>query len=77
MDISYKSGEEITKLVNTYTEGEMSHEMEIALVEEWMISGAAACPKSKTLIHREKYFRNVKFSSIKDILVQAEIGGLI
>lgn len=47
-------------------------ELEIARVEEWMIAGASACPREKTLRQRAKYFSNVKFSTLVELLQLAK-----
>lgn len=46
-----------------------------AEAEEWQISGAAACPEEKTRRQHEKYFRNLRFLSIEQLLQEAETTG--
>ncbi|KAL4904294.1 major facilitator superfamily domain-containing protein [Aspergillus multicolor] len=44
-------------------------------VEQWQVTGATVCPKEKTLRQREKYFSNVKFMSVEEMLKVAEKEG--
>ncbi|KAG9241337.1 hypothetical protein BJ878DRAFT_233823 [Calycina marina] len=72
LETTYKSKDKILEFINNNDQLELSHDMEIALVEEWMISGAAACPREKTLLQKEKYFKSVKFFSLQEMLQHAE-----
>ncbi len=73
MAVSYRSKEEILSLLSSDTaDGELTDVMEIAQLDEWMITGASACPREKTLLQREKYFKNVKFMNLKELLREAE-----
>ncbi|PYH42250.1 uncharacterized protein BP01DRAFT_405220 [Aspergillus saccharolyticus JOP 1030-1] len=49
-----------------------SLELAIAEAEEWTVSGATACPKEKTLWQRETYFAGMQFTTVKQLLQQAE-----
>lgn len=40
--------------------------------EEYAISGCAECPREETLKQRERYFSNIKFSTIKEVLEQGK-----
>lgn len=51
---------------------EDTHEMIIARVEQWMIAGATAVPREKTLRQRGKFFGKVKFSTLQELLVRAK-----
>ncbi|KAI4270111.1 MAG: hypothetical protein LQ337_006896 [Flavoplaca oasis] len=53
-------------------EEELSPEAEIAQVEEMMVMSYLACPKEKTLRQREKYFRNVWFRGLRQLLQEAK-----
>lgn len=52
--------------------GEDTPEMIIARVDQWMIAGATALPREKTLRQREKYFGKVKFSTLQELLLRAK-----
>lgn len=41
-------------------------------MDEWIVTGATACPKDKTLRQREKYFSGIKFSTLEELLQRAE-----
>ena len=51
---------------------ELSGEAEIAQVEEMMVMSYLACPKEKTLRQREKYFKNVGFRGLRQLLQDAK-----
>ncbi|KAL8864615.1 MAG: hypothetical protein Q9198_009751 [Flavoplaca austrocitrina] len=53
-------------------EKELSPEAEIAQVEEMMVMSYLACPKEKTLRQRDKYFRNVAFRGLRQLLQEAK-----
>lgn len=71
MEITYKTEAEIARGATKDHDGELTREGEIAQVEEWMLAGASACPREKTLKHREKYFSRVKFHTISELLQEA------
>lgn len=75
MQISYKSEEETTRFIKNNQQTEVTRALEVALVEEWMIAGASACPREKTLLQRKKYFPSVTFSNLEALLSQAEKEG--
>lgn len=60
------------RFITEHANDEDVAELELAHVEEWMIAGAAACPREKTLRQRAKYFGEVKFSSLDELLRLAE-----
>jgi hypothetical protein len=68
MEVSHKSAESIERYIIDHKNDGDTLELTIAMVEEWMISGASACPREKTLAQRVKYFSNVKFSSLEELL---------
>ncbi|KAL8878504.1 MAG: hypothetical protein Q9192_008438 [Flavoplaca navasiana] len=68
-----KSWEKIQKTIEAHEgEEELSPEAEIAQVEEMMVMSYLACPKEKTLRQREKYFRNVAFLGLRQLLQEAK-----
>lgn len=40
----------------------------VAQIEEVIVMGCLACPKEKTLKQREKYFKNLRFLGLEDLL---------
>lgn len=40
----------------------------VAQIEEVIVMGCLACPKAKTLKQREKYFKNLRFLGLEDLL---------
>ena len=40
----------------------------LAQIEEVMVMGCLACPKEKTLKQRERYFKDLKFLGLGDLL---------
>ena len=46
----------------------MTEDMELAQVEDLMITGCMACPKEKTLRQREKYFPGLRFLALEELL---------
>lgn len=47
---------------------------DIAELEEWTVSGATACPKETTLCQRDKYFSEIQFLTVEEMLRMAEDG---
>lgn len=50
---------------------------EVAMINEWTIFGASACPQDRTLEQRKKYFGNVNFRGLQDVLTEARDGKFI
>ena len=46
--------------------------LELAQVEEMMIMEYMACPKEKTMRQQQKYFADLKFSGLEQLLTYAE-----
>lgn len=61
MDVSYKEAKQM----------HTQHQDYASDLDEWMLAGAAACPRDKTLRQRAKYFRNVEFSGLSQLLSRA------
>lgn len=74
MPKTFKSAQEIEDFIAGHAARgeEDTPELIIAHVEEWMIAGATAPPREKTLIQREKYFGKVRFSTLHELLVRAK-----
>lgn len=73
MPRTYKSREEIRcALAEHAGDDPISEELEMAQVEEMMVEGYMICPKEKTLTQREKYFKDISFMCLKELLQHAE-----
>lgn len=74
MPKTFRSAQEIKDFITEHVPRgeEDTPEMIIARVEEWMIAGATALPREKTLRQREKYFGKVKFSALQELLLRAK-----
>lgn len=46
--------------------------LQLAEMDDWIVSGASALPRAKTLSQRERYFGNVEFSGLREVLERAE-----
>jgi hypothetical protein len=62
LEKSYKTAEEIEQAANDS-------------LDLWMISGAAACPKEKTLSQRDRYFSGIKFFTLDHLLKWGSASG--
>lgn len=51
--------------------------LELAQVEEMMIMSCLACPKEKTIRHRHKYFAELKFAGLEELLKHADGIGFV
>ncbi|KJZ75320.1 hypothetical protein HIM_05246 [Hirsutella minnesotensis 3608] len=47
----------------------------VASVEEMMISGSGACPREKTIRQRSKYFNNLQFTTLEELLLNRDPQG--
>lgn len=74
MPKTFKSAQEIEDSIAEHVARgeEDTPEVIIARVEEWMIAGATALPRDKTLRQRKKYFGKVKFSALQELLLRAK-----
>ena len=73
MPRTYKSWEEIQCALAEHAGDEpISEALEMAQVEEMMVRGYLTCPKEKTLRQREKYFNDISFTCLKELLQYAE-----
>lgn len=74
MPKTFKSAQEIEDFIAEHVaqDEEDTHGMIIARVEQWMIAGATALPREKTLRQREKFFGRVKFATLQELLVRAK-----
>jgi hypothetical protein len=64
-----RSWEEIQKAFETTDP--LSGEGELLELEEMMVKSMLVCPKEETLRQREKYFKDVKFSTLHQFLEDA------
>jgi hypothetical protein len=70
MDKTYRSKEDIARDKLLPLTDENAEALYLASVEEMMINGSGACPREKTLAQREKYFPNLRFTTLEELLVQ-------
>ena len=69
---SYTPAEEIYSFVAANLHNEHDYAVQAVMCDEFSIDGATACPKEKTLRQREKFFSRCKFSTIEEVLKQAQ-----
>ncbi|RAL15796.1 MFS general substrate transporter, partial [Aspergillus homomorphus CBS 101889] len=74
---AYRSKANIEDDIKKYEDQPDSLELAIAEAEEWTISGATACPKEKTLQQREKFFSDIQFTTVGELLKKAEVEGRV
>lgn len=73
MPRTYKSREQIQSALAAHAADDpISEELETAQVEEMMVEGCMACPREKTLRQRERYFGDIHFMGLKELLRYAE-----
>ena len=72
MPRTHRSEDEIQDSIAKHVADGDSTALEHAQIEEMMIMGCLACPKEKTLKQREKYFGQVKFLDLEQMLRLAE-----
>jgi len=69
LPISRKPWQDIQCVLDAYAgKEEITDELELAQVEEMMVMSCLACPKAKTLRQREKYFSNIQFRGLAELL---------
>lgn len=69
MPRTHKSREDIQHALALYAgDDPISEELELAQVEEMMVEGYLTCPREKTLTQREKYFKDINFMCLKELL---------
>ncbi|KAL2043789.1 hypothetical protein N7G274_003308 [Stereocaulon virgatum] len=69
MAVTYRSWESIQQ---TLAESEDPEALEVAQIEEMMVMGCLACPREKTLRQREKFFPEVGFLGLEELLAYAD-----
>ncbi|MCJ1470878.1 hypothetical protein MMC07_009525 [Pseudocyphellaria aurata] len=72
LQISRTSAEEIRSFVAANLDNEQDYAVIAAMIDEYSIDGASACPQDKTLRQREKFFQACKFSTIEEVLKRAQ-----
>ena len=64
-----KPWEDTQRVLDAYTDqDDVTDELDIAQIEEMMVLSSLACPEEKTLRQREKYFCNVRFRRLEELL---------
>ena len=77
MPRTHKSWDDIQESITRHSADDDFAALETAQVEEMMVMGYLSCPKEKTLRQRAKYFGNVKFLNLEQMLILAEKQDLI
>ena len=74
MPTTHKSIEEIQYSLTSHMNDRNSdfEAMELAQVEEMMVMSCLGCPKETTMRHRQKYFAEMKFSRLGELLEHAD-----
>jgi len=67
---TYRSKEQIEHDVSLPPTSENMEALYLASVEEMMIDGSGACPREKTLRQREKFFKNLSFTTLEELLLE-------
>ncbi|KAJ5519843.1 hypothetical protein N7463_000296 [Penicillium fimorum] len=70
--LTYRSVNDIKASLEQHRNDGDSLQLGLAEAEEWTISGATACPEDKTRRQHAKYFSEIKFSNLEELLIQAE-----
>ena len=71
MPRTYRTLEDIR--LSLATSSSMEDSM-LAQIEEIMVMGCLACPKEKTLKQRERYFKDLGFLGLEDLLRHTKEG---
>lgn len=70
MEKTYRSKEDIDRDSSLPPTAENLEALYLASVEEMMITGSGACPREKTICQREKFFKNLSFTTLEELLLQ-------
>ncbi|KAL4789293.1 MFS general substrate transporter [Aspergillus venezuelensis] len=73
----YRSLAQIAASIEDYKSGVQTHTGFVAELEEWTVSGAAACPKERTIEQHERCFSGMHFITVEELLRKAEVDGRI
>ncbi|KAL8779761.1 MAG: hypothetical protein Q9213_006789 [Squamulea squamosa] len=69
---TYTPAEEIRNYVAANLDNDQVYAVQAVMCDEWSIDGATEVPKETTLRQREKYFGNVHFSTLEEVLEKAK-----
>jgi len=70
MERTFRSEEDIARDSSLSPTAENLDAIYLASVEEMMITGSGSCPLKKTLYQREKFFKNLSFTTLEELLSQ-------
>ena len=70
MEKTYRSKEQIDRDTLLPPTAENLEALYLASVEEMMITGSGACPREKTIRQRCKFFKNLNFTTLEELLLQ-------
>ena len=76
MEKTFRSQEQIDRDFQSSPTAENREAHYIAGIEIMMITGSGACPREKTLRQREKFFKDMKFTTVEELLQTASAGKL-
>jgi hypothetical protein len=69
MEKTHRSKEDIDRDSLLSPTAENLNAIYLASVEEMMITGAGACPREKTIRQRAKFFQNLSFMTLEQLLL--------
>lgn len=70
MEKTHRSKEQIELDTQLPPTSENLEKINLAGVEEMMITGSGACPREKTIRQRGKFFKNLKLITLEGLLLQ-------
>ena len=70
MKKTYRSMEQIHRDTLLPPTADNLEALYLASVEEMMITGSGACPREKTIRQRDKFFKNLRFTTLEGLLLQ-------
>ena len=70
MKKTYRSMEQIYRDTLLPPTADNLEALYLASVEEMMITGSGACPREKTIRQRDKFFKNLRFTTLEGLLLQ-------
>jgi hypothetical protein len=70
MEKTYRSKEQINRDSLLTPTAENLNTLYLASVEQMMITGSGACPREKTIRQRGKFFENLNFTTLEELLLQ-------
>ena len=72
MNVTYRSLEEIEKSKEEHLNDQDPKQLWFDFMDLWNATGAAGLPTDKVLKQREKYFRGIHFTTIRELIEKAQ-----